>query len=112
MTNIMSWISLLCVSIVLVNCQDPITYTCPQDKPGWNVKGISCYKLFGVADTERQTWENALRICQGEGSHLVTIKDFYDNEEVGQFVSQQASGTSAVWLGLYLKQLLFYEIFL
>lgn len=32
---------------------------------GWNVKGISCYKLFGVADTERQTWENALRICQG-----------------------------------------------
>ncbi|XP_071129049.1 uncharacterized protein [Mytilus edulis] len=97
MTNIMSWISLLCVSIVLVNCQDPITYTCPQ---GWNVKGISCYKLFGVADTERQTWENALRICQGEGSHLVTIKDFYDNEEVGQFVSQQASGTSAVWLGM------------
>ena len=79
------------------NAQDTITRTCPL---GWAQRGISCYRLFGVVDRETQTWENALRICKGVGSNLATIQDYYDNEEVGQFVRQQSQSTASVWIGM------------
>ncbi|CAC5402382.1 unnamed protein product [Mytilus coruscus] len=73
---------------------DEIEFICPE---GWDVHVTSCYRLF--PDTEKQTWESALRICQGTGSHLVTIKDYYDGKEVMEFVKKQNSKITSVWTG-------------
>ena len=45
------------------------------------------------------------------GANLIRINDFYDNEQVGQYVKQMSPSTTSVWLGLYTINTVFALIF-
>ncbi|XP_065923868.1 uncharacterized protein [Magallana gigas] len=75
-----------------------ITLTCPE---GWVLSGTMCYRLYGQDTLTSSTWDNAYRVCKGNGAEMVTVDDFFTNQNVGDFASAQ--NTNKFWTGMSVK---------
>uniref|UniRef100_A0A8W8JHB7 CUB and sushi domain-containing protein 3 n=1 Tax=Magallana gigas TaxID=29159 RepID=A0A8W8JHB7_MAGGI len=81
--------------IVKLSKGTSITLTCPE---GWVLSGTMCYRLYGQDTLTSSTWDNAYRVCKGNGAEMVTVDDFFTNQNVGDFASAQ--NTNKFWTGM------------
>eukprot|EP00105_Crassostrea_gigas_P024115 XP_011444257.1 PREDICTED: sushi, von Willebrand factor type A, EGF and pentraxin domain-containing protein 1 isoform X2 [Crassostrea gigas] len=72
-----------------------ITLTCSA---GWVLSGTMCYRLYGQDTLTSSTWDNAYRVCKGNGAEMVTIDDYFTNQNVGDFAS--ARNSNKFWTGM------------
>uniref|UniRef100_K1QDS6 Fibropellin-1 n=1 Tax=Magallana gigas TaxID=29159 RepID=K1QDS6_MAGGI len=57
-----------------------------------------CYRLYGQDTLTSSTWDNAYRVCKGNGAEMVTIDDYFTNQNVGDFAS--ARNSNKFWTGM------------
>ncbi|KAH9494425.1 hypothetical protein Btru_022104 [Bulinus truncatus] len=60
---------------------------------GWSRLGQKCYKLY----TDPVSWATADRVCKSYGSLLPAPVDYWENEEIGSFVSN--ASVTEFWIG-------------
>ncbi|XP_067672504.1 uncharacterized protein [Haliotis asinina] len=91
MPGVSRWVLALVVLIaVKTSVQDDVPLDC---QPGWTLVGVQCYKLYkGIIP-----WESAVRVCKSYGAEMAKVTDYYENEDVGKFVSSQS--TDKFWIG-------------
>ncbi|KAL3877080.1 hypothetical protein ACJMK2_034835 [Sinanodonta woodiana] len=69
-----------------------VTLSCPDS---WTLIGTSCYRLFS---DQNRIWESAEGVCVNQGSHLASIRDIYENNEIGRFANNR--NVTEYWIGL------------
>ncbi|ESP03828.1 hypothetical protein LOTGIDRAFT_156427 [Lottia gigantea] len=61
-------------------------------QPGWEVKDDNCYKYF----SDPVPWDQAKATCQAYGGMIVAVKNYYQNEYVGNMV--ESKGGKRFWI--------------
>ncbi|KAK3579233.1 hypothetical protein CHS0354_033303 [Potamilus streckersoni] len=89
--------------IILTSCLgfifgQEVMLTCPES---WTLIGTSCYSLF--SSDQNRIWDSAEVVCQNQGSHLASIGDIYENNEIGHFANNRS--VTEYWIGLIVSSL-------
>ncbi|CAL1527990.1 unnamed protein product [Lymnaea stagnalis] len=86
----LSWL-VVALAAVGAETQIDIKLDC---QTGWTRLGHKCYRLY----TDPLPWATSERVCESYGGVLAAPMDYWDNEEIGTFVTNR-SGLAEFWLG-------------
>ncbi|XP_068212227.1 macrophage mannose receptor 1-like isoform X2 [Palaemon carinicauda] len=70
---------------------------CSDGNGDWYLYNDHCYKIVSSADEDPQSWDKSVRMCQAEGSYLVSIADAGENAFVESLV--QPLSDAGIWIG-------------
>ena len=67
----------------------------------WNAVEGKCFKLFGMAEHDLNTWHGAEAVCKLYGAHLMSIETQGQQDAVAALLRMSAvPSKQAVWIGL------------
>ena len=73
-----------------------IVYTCPTTL-GWYANGKYCY--FFSFDVARETWADALTLCQGMGASLAWLESSVEFRYVNDTIQNKGFLSNKFWIG-------------